>query len=166
MVRFFESNKVAINSLFLDFDSKDTMMVYSMDDLYHLIQRIADTVRRRVGSEVKGEREFKSRGYSAECMHVPFSAILYFALLCLDKWLVIFSMLGTYDARYYTLNVSRSLRNTYSAKCHYSLTSKNGGHLLGKICFSTVQVSITTTWLEKKRLDENMKQRCIRNISI
>ena len=43
--QFIMSNQETINALFLDHDSKDNMKVYSMNDLYHQIQRINDTVR-------------------------------------------------------------------------------------------------------------------------
>ena len=49
LTQFILNNKDTINSLFLDFDSEDSMTVHSIDDLYHQIQRISDTVRRAVG---------------------------------------------------------------------------------------------------------------------
>lgn len=56
--RFIVSNRETIKTLFLDFDNKDNMMVYTMDGLYHQLQRIADTVRRvGRGKERESEKE-------------------------------------------------------------------------------------------------------------
>ena len=48
LTQFILDNKDAINSLFLDFGCDDSgdKVVYSMDELYHQIERVADTVRR------------------------------------------------------------------------------------------------------------------------
>ena len=45
MTQFILGNKETINTLFLDVDDRGSMTVFSIDDLYHQIQRIADTVR-------------------------------------------------------------------------------------------------------------------------
>ena len=66
-------NRETINHLFLDFSSTDRMVVYSMDELYHQIQRVADTVRtggrggNRGGSERREMRRWEDiRGYIFE----------------------------------------------------------------------------------------------------
>ena len=55
LTQFILDNKDAINSLFLDFGRDDSKVVYSMDELYHQIQRVADTVRRTQGGEEREE---------------------------------------------------------------------------------------------------------------
>ena len=51
---------MTINTLFLDFASEDTKVVYTMDNLYHQMQRIADTVRGGEGRR-RDERGGKRR---------------------------------------------------------------------------------------------------------
>ena len=53
---------MTINTLFLDFANEDTKVVYSMDNLYHQMQRIADTVRGGEGRGGEGRGEEGTRG--------------------------------------------------------------------------------------------------------
>ena len=54
-------SKETFNHIFLDFGCRDSNVVYSMDDLYHQIQRIADMVRRGEGIREEGDEGRKSK---------------------------------------------------------------------------------------------------------